>query len=139
MRRCCEPARMSFKIYLWDALSPIEWSQAAWRVEGEQSTSTAACEGEFIREVLPRYLPRDGVIVDAGCGTAKWPIYLRRAGYRCVGVEISPDAYRLARRIDPTLPVVGGDTRRMPLKTASADAVLSLGVVEHDEAGPLEN
>ena len=129
---------MSFKIYLWDSLSPIEWSQAAWRVEGA-SVSAEACEGEMIRDVLPRFLPREGVIVDAGCGTAKWPIYLRRAGYRCVGVEISRDACGMARSIDPGLPLVGADTRRMPLATASADAVLSLGVVEHDEAGPLEN
>jgi SAM-dependent methyltransferase len=129
---------MSFKIYLWDSLTPIEWSQAAWRVEGA-SVSAEACEGEMIRDVLPRYLPKDGLIVDAGCGTAKWPIYLRRAGYRTLGVEISHDACRFARQNDRTLPLIGADTRRMPLKTACADAVLSLGVVEHDEAGPLEN
>jgi len=129
---------MSFKIYLWDSLSPIEWSQAAWRVEGK-TVSAEACEGEMIRDVLLRYLPRTGLILDAGCGTAKWPIYLRRAGYRCVGVEISPDAWRMAREMDAGLPLVGADTRRMPLRTASVDAVLSLGVVEHDEAGPGEN
>jgi SAM-dependent methyltransferase len=127
---------MSFKIYLWDALSPIEWSQAAWRVEGK-TVSSEACEGELIRDVLRRHLPTDGLILDAGCGTAKWPIYLRQLGYRCVGVEISPAAWRMAREMDAGLPLVGADTRRMPLRTASVDAVLSLGVVEHDEAGPL--
>ena len=25
---------MSYKIYLFDALSPIEWSQAGWKLEG---------------------------------------------------------------------------------------------------------
>ena len=30
------------------------------------------------------------------------------------------------------------DTRRAPLRSGSADAILSLGVVEHDEAGPQE-
>src|SRR5262245_19248184 len=129
---------MAFKIYLWDALNAIEWSQAAWRVEGK-TVSAEACRGEMLHEFLPRYLPKDGLILDAGCGTAKWPIYLRQQGYRCSGVEISPDACRMAREIDPTLPLVKADTRRMPLRTASVDAVLSLGVVEHDEAGPLEN
>ena len=129
---------MSFKIYLWDSLSPIEWSQAAWRVEGK-TVSAEACEGEMIRDVLATHLPKDGLILDAGCGTAKWPIYLRRAGYRVVGVEISPDAWRMARDMDAALPLVGADTRRMPLKTASVDAILSLGVVEHDEAGPGDN
>jgi SAM-dependent methyltransferase len=129
---------MSFKIYLWDSLSAIEWSQAAWRVEGK-TVSAEACEGEMILDVLGRHLPKDGLILDAGCGTAKWPIYLRRGGYRCVGVEISPDAWRMAREVDARLPLVGADTRHLPLRTASVDAILSLGVVEHDEAGPAEN
>src|SRR5262249_28724315 len=137
-RRAMGPGSMSFKIYLWDALTPIEWSQAAWRVEGK-TVSSEACEGEMIRDVLRAHLPKAGLILDAGCGTAKWPIYLRQAGYRCVGVEISPDAGRMAREIAPELPLAGADTRRMPLRTASVDAILSLGVVEHDEAGPGAN
>jgi SAM-dependent methyltransferase len=128
---------VSYKIYLWDNLSPIEWSQAAWRIEGT-SVAADACEGEFIHEVMLRHLPRQGLIVDAGCGTAKWPIYLRSRGYRCVGLEISHDACRMARTIDPGLPVIGADLRHIPLADASVDAILSLGVVEHDEAGPLD-
>jgi SAM-dependent methyltransferase len=52
-------------------------------------------------------------------------------------VEISRDALRIAREVDGTLPLVAADTRQMPLKTGTADAVLSFGVVEHDEAGPM--
>ena len=126
---------MSYKIYLWDALDAIEWSQASWR--GDPSDTPEACDGEMIHDVILRHLPRSGVIVDAGCGTAKWPIYLRRAGYRCVGVEISRDACRRAREIDPQVPLACADGRAAPLRTGTADGVLSLGVVEHDEAGPL--
>jgi len=128
---------VSYKVYLWASLSPLEWSQAAWRVEGT-TVSAEACEGEFIRDVILEHLPRHGLVVDAGCGTAKWPIYLRRAGYRCVGLEISADACRMARELDPGLPLLRSDTRHIPFRDASVDAVLSLGVVEHDEAGPHE-
>jgi len=127
---------VSYKVYLWDSLSAIEWSQAAWRIEGT-TVSAEACDGELIHDVLLRHLPKEGLILDAGCGTAKWPIYLRGRGYRCIGVEISADACRLARNIDRDLPLARADTRRAPIRTASVDAVLSLGVVEHDEAGPL--
>jgi SAM-dependent methyltransferase len=126
---------MSYKVYLWDNLDPIEWSQAAWRVEGEESTAT--CKQEFLHGTLLEHLPKNGLIVDAGCGTARWPIYLRRLGYRCLGIEISHDACLLARRADPDIPLVQGDTRHTPLRDGAADAVLSLGVVEHDEAGPI--
>ncbi|MFN8545156.1 MAG: class I SAM-dependent methyltransferase [Candidatus Binatia bacterium] len=128
---------MAYKLYLWDSYDAIGWSQAAWRVE-QSAVSAEACTGERIHDVMLRYLPRDGVILDAGCGTAKWPIFLRQHGYRCVGVDISLEACRLARRLDPGLPLAEGDTRRAPIRTAAADAVLSLGVVEHDETGPVE-
>src|SRR5690348_11200785 len=118
---------MSYKVYLWDSLTAIEWSQAAWRIEGT-TVSTEACDGELIHDVLLRHLPKNGTILDAGCGTAKWPIYLRRLGYRCVGVEISGDACRLAHELDRDLPLARADARSAPISTASVDAVLSLGV-----------
>ena len=127
---------MSYKVYLFESLTPIEWSQAAWRREGE-AVSTADCERELICDVLLRHLPRDGLVVDAGCGTAKWPLFLRARGYRVVGVDVSHRAGVLARRASPGFGFVRGDVRAAPLRDACADAVISLGVVEHDEAGPL--
>src|SRR5438309_1739147 len=102
---------MSYTIYLWDGLTAVEWSQAAWRLEGT-TFFAEACDGERSRDVLLRHLPREGLIVDAGCGTAKWPIYLRRAGYRTVGVGISPVACRMARELEPGLPVACADAQR---------------------------
>ncbi len=128
---------MSYKIYLFDALSPIEWSQAGWKLEGDE-VNLDDCRIEFIHDVMFANLPRDGLIVDAGCGVARWPIYLRQKGYRVFGLEWSQEACRLGKRTDPGLEVVRSDVRRTPLKDASVDAVLSLGVVEHDESGPIE-
>jgi SAM-dependent methyltransferase len=82
-------------------------------------------------------LPKVGLIVDAGCGVARWPIYLRRRGYRVFGLEWSHDACVIAKATDPGLGVARADVRNAPLADASVDAVLSLGVVEHDEAGPM--
>ena len=127
---------MSYKVFLFDALSPVEWSQVAWKLEG-QTVSTDDCRIEFIHDVLLANLPHDGMILDAGCGVARWPIYLRRRGFRVFGIEYSHDACRIATANDPGLQVVRADVRRKPLRDASVDAVLSLGVVEHDEAARL--
>lgn len=128
---------MSYKIYLFDALSPIEWSQAGWKLEGSE-VNLEDCEIEFIHAAMFEHLPKQGLIVDAGCGLARWPIYLRRRGYRVFGLEWSHDACRIAKQTDAGLEVVRSDVRNTPLADASVDAVLSLGVVEHDEAGPIE-
>lgn len=128
---------MSYKIYLFDALDAVEWSQVAWKLEG-RVVSTEDCEIEFIHDVMLRHLPKQGRIVDAGCGVARWPIYLRRLGYDVLGVEYSHDACAIARENDGGLDVMRGDVRHMPLQSDSVDGLLSLGVVEHDESGPQE-
>lgn len=127
---------MSYKIYLFDALSPIEWSQAGWKLEGSE-VNLEDCDIEYIRDAMLEHLPRQGLIVDAGCGVARWPIYLRQRGYRVFGLEWSHEACRIAKATDPGLEVVRSDVRQTPLADACVDAVLSLGVVEHDEAGPI--
>ncbi len=126
---------MSYKVYLFDALSPIEWSQVAWKLEG-RTVATEDCRIEFLHDVMMQALPRDGLVLDAGCGVARWPIYLRQAGYRVVGLELSHDACKIAREHDPGLGVAQSDIRNKAIRSGAVDAVISLGVVEHDEAGP---
>ena len=128
---------MAYKVQLLDHLNPIEWSQAVWRLEGERPPEDD-CDRELIHPIMLAHLPKDGITVDAGCGAGRWPIHLRRLGYRMIGIDISREAGRLARATDPGLPIGVGDVRRVPLRDGSVDAVLSLGVVEHDERGPLE-
>jgi SAM-dependent methyltransferase len=127
---------MPYKVYLWGAIDPIGWSQVIWRIGGENASAAEMCRGETIHPVMFRYLPPDGLVIDAGCGTAKWPIYLRAHGYHCLGLEISIEACQHARREDPAVPLILADTRSAPLHDACADALISLGVIEHDEAGP---
>jgi SAM-dependent methyltransferase len=128
---------MSYKIYLFDALNAVEWSQVAWKLEGRK-VSLEDCTRERIHDVMLQHLPKDGLIVDAGCGVARWPIFLRRAGYEVVGIEYDHEACKIAKENDPGLGVFRADVRATPFKDDSVDAIISLGVVEHDEAGPLQ-
>jgi SAM-dependent methyltransferase len=128
---------MSYKVYLPGSLDAVEWSQAVWKVEGG-SVREDECEQESVHRILVERLPRDGLIVDAGCGPGRVPMYFQRRGYRILGVEISHEACRIAKRHQNDLKIVEADVRKMPLRAHSVDAVVSLGVVEHNEAGPLE-
>jgi SAM-dependent methyltransferase len=109
-------------------------SQAGWKLEGGE-VNLDDCRIEFIHDVLLEHLPKNGLIVDAGCGVARWPIYLRQRGYRVFGVEWSQEACNIAKAVDPGLEVMRGDVRATPLKDGSVDAVLSLGVVDTTSAG----
>ncbi len=127
---------MSYKVYLLGPLSSIEWSQAVWRAEAG-TVPLHDCPQELLHDALLQHLPKDGVIVDAGCGSGKWLIYLQRLGYRMVGIEMSHEAGVIAKQHQGDARLVQGDVRDVPLRSQSIDAVLSLGVVEHDETGPL--
>jgi SAM-dependent methyltransferase len=63
---------------------------------------------------------------------------LRRAGFNVIGLECSAEACGIAKENDPDLAVVRGDVLDKPFKDSSVDAVMSLGVVEHNEAGPMD-
>ncbi len=127
---------MSYKVYLSGALSAVEWSQAVWKTEGHV-VAVDECEQDLLHRVLLERLPKDGLIVDAGCGTARLPIYFQRLGYRFLGLEIDHDACVIGKETEPRVTLVQADVRQIPLRSQAVDAVVSLGVVEHDEAGPL--
>ena len=118
-------------------MSALEWSQAVWKVAG-RTVDLDICEHEFLHDILVQHLPKEALLLDAGCGTGRWPIYLRRHGYRAIGVEIDHEAAVVAREHDAGLALAQADVWRLPFKSHSLDVVLSLGVVEHNEDGPLD-
>ena len=128
---------MSYKVYLPAALDPIAWSQVTWQVESQ--TAMDGVEEELVYDVVLDALPRGALVADAGCGMAKWPSRLRALGHCAIGIDISRDAVTLARGRDPAVALVVADSRRVPLRDHVLDAVLSIGVVEHEEAGPVES
>lgn len=75
-----------------------------------------------------RKLPADAVIVDLGCGEGYLTYALRKAGYTCVGVDLSQTVVDRARRRfghDDWFATVG------ELPTDGADLVIALEIIEH--------
>lgn len=83
-----------------------------------------------------RYLPLHGLVVDAGCGGGRWLALAHAHGCRVVGVDWHVPVLQRVRRRVPAARLVAADAARLPLRTASVAAVISLGVVEHDPEGP---
>ena len=81
-------------------------------------------------------LPSGGLILEAGCGLGQYVILLRERGHRAVGADWSVEALRRARGHADGAPVAAMDLGALAVRAGAAAAYLSLGVVEHDEAGP---
>jgi ubiquinone/menaquinone biosynthesis C-methylase UbiE len=70
-------------------------------------------------------------VADLGCGSGAFTALLARAGYACVGLDISPQLVAVGRRKHPDLQFVEGDIERLPFPDSSFDGVLLSGVVHH--------
>jgi SAM-dependent methyltransferase len=74
-------------------------------------------------------------VLEAGCGLGQYVILLRERGWRAIGVDWSQEALAACRAVAGT-PLARMDLRALAVRDRSIDACLSLGVMEHDVAGP---
>ena len=97
-----------------------------------------ACDLETpARDLFLDYIPKEGRVMDGGCGFAKWVIYLKRLGYDIVGIDNNELAISKLKDYDSSLQVELGDILHIHYPDNSFDAYISMGVVEHFEDGPL--
>ncbi|HLX10529.1 MAG TPA: class I SAM-dependent methyltransferase [Thermoanaerobaculia bacterium] len=85
--------------------------------------ATAAAPG--LLRLLRRAGIRGGLVVDLGCGSGIWARDLTAAGYRVLGVDISPAMLALAHRRAPAARFVHASLLRF--EPPPCDAVTSLG------------
>lgn len=90
------------------------------------------------RRLLETHLPNRSRLLEAGCGQGEIAAGLAGQGHSVVGADLARRALADCRARHPELPLAVGDVGRMPFPDATFDAVVSLGVVEHFEAGPLD-
>jgi len=84
--------------------------------------------GEFARH-LPNRRPLR--CVDLGCGTGDFTARLRPLGLDLHGVDLSPNAVRLARQRFPDITFHVGDIEQPELEAGSFDVVVFSGVLHH--------
>lgn len=75
------------------------------------------------------------IVVDAGCGYARWDLYLNRKGIKCIGVDQNEKVIAQVKQFDPDLPLKVADLRKLPFESNYCDLVFSFGVLEHFEEG----
>ena len=88
------------------------------------------------RELFLQYLTKKDKIVEAGCGFAKWVIYLHRRGHDIVGIDNNEFAISKLKEFDKSLQVESGDILNIQYPDNYFDAYISMGVIEHFEEGP---
>jgi SAM-dependent methyltransferase len=85
---------------------------------------------------IQKWLPRVGLILEAGCSYGHVVKYFQEQGYQVWGLDYAFGALTLGHAAQSDLPLVQGDIHMLPLATNSLAGYLSFGVLEHFEMGP---
>jgi len=125
---------------LWDRkTSPIFW-QEHWHQLSDNELRHVLRPTKYLwpslKRVLLRWLPKDGIVLDAGCGMGHMVRRLRLNGLNCVGLDYVVPSLIHSKAICSGLPLVGGDILQLPFPDRVFTGLLSIGVFEHFEDGP---
>ena len=107
-----------------------------WSSENLQRAIENCKKDSIILPYILKYLPKNGIILEAGCGLGQWVVYLSGLGYNIVGVEIVPYCIEICKTYFPNVDIRVGDVRNLPFPDAYFDGYISIGVIEHMIEGP---
>lgn len=85
----------------------------------------------WYRALFREYLPRRGVVLEAGCGNGNTLRTVWNEGYEIVGLDFAPEVIEANRAIHPEGVYVVGDVRALPYEEGALSGYISLGVIEH--------
>jgi SAM-dependent methyltransferase len=113
---------------------PDPWEQHA---EWWQREFTEGADPEYTEQILPlvaAHLPRDGMLVDVGCGEGQVArLAAEVAGMRVVGVDPAMSQVAVAAERGGAVAYVQGSAAALPVADGAADAVVACLVFEHIE------
>lgn len=133
--RCVESGRL---IYHMQAADVDFWEQH-WQKHFSADIYRQAERGalaEWFERLFTIWLPRQGPILEAGCGLGQLVLSLRARGYEAEGVEMASLTVELVKDCRPDIPIRVGDVSRLDVPDGYYAGYISLGVVEHRREGP---
>ena len=122
----------SFKSYQNPRLHE-KW-QSVYRVDSFQKALDKKILDRFIRYLN---VPRNGKVLDAGCGTGEHTLNLARCGFQCIGVDVSEYVLQRAMKqasensLTSQVSFVQAALGDLPFPDAHFDAMHCRGVLMH--------
>jgi ubiquinone/menaquinone biosynthesis C-methylase UbiE len=78
------------------------------------------------------HLPSDALVLDLGCGAGTYCRFLRKKGFRIIGLDYSFPMLQRARKLqgDEKIQFLNGEAYNLPLSDQSVDAIVCIGVLQ---------
>ena len=114
----------------------VYWSEHWEDISIARLISGTNKKDNLLLNVLMKYLPKEGRILDGGCGLGAWVITLKNLGYNIEGIDFSKKLIERIQKHDSTTSVKIGNVLNLDYPDNFFQSYISLGVVEHFEEGP---
>lgn len=95
-----------------------------------------SCYRDTATPFILKYMPKNGKVLEAGCGLGRYLVYLSHRGFDVVGIELNQKAVDAVRTLSPKINIRHGDITQLEFENDSISGIISLGVVEHFISGP---
>lgn len=109
------------------------FERIARRYEGWYTTPHGAHADQAecaLLEWLLSFFPDAHSVLEVGCGTGHFTIWLGKQGWRTLGIDRAPAMLSELRQRVPTLPVILSDAHRLPVRRGAVDLVLFVTTIE---------
>lgn len=122
-----------------DEISAIEaqWTRI-WEAQGGPKGRAESIKRREEFKIMWPYIaqmPKGSRLLDGGCGLGDWVLWLTRAGYPTLGLDVSSATIRRLQAMFPDMQFAVGDIRTTGLPAESVDCYFSWGTFEHFEEG----
>jgi len=127
------------QIYIADRQSLAFYKQQAsaefwdkhWSMTDLQTVLRNAKDDGLFIPLVKKYLPKESVVLEGGCGRGHIVHALQYQGYKAIGIDFAPETIKNIKQAIPELDVRLGDVCSLELPDASLDGYISVGVIEH--------
>lgn len=115
-----------------ETLSRSFWDKAWSRFLKHQGI--IAPSAKLIQHMV-QFVPRNGIVLDLGCGEGRNTIYLARIGFRGIGLDLSKKAVQVVGNNifeeEVKASCLIGDARTLPFRNSSLDGIISHHLFDH--------
>ena len=118
-------------IYIESKASSSFWD-SHWKLDKNIRHEILGRKDTFVSHITKQYLkPKDGIILEGGCGRGHYVASLGNNGYRVIGIDFAKKTVNILNQYLPELDIRFGDVRKLPFKDNYFIGYWSLGVIEH--------
>ena len=104
-----------------------------WLTATDHPIALLRAENRLRNPWIASKLPSSCKILDMGCGAGFLTRELSNLGHQVVGVDLSEESLKIARKLDPKTTYLRADVTAVPFESKSFDAVSAMDLLEHVE------